>query len=347
MVVSADVPAPSRRVRIGVSLVAGCLAAARTATEGGLTDFDQVWTAARFLAAGQDPYAQIGPHLGAALRVEWPLFYPLTTVVGALPLQQLPLTAARGLFVGAGTVLFTSVLLRGGWWSGLWLLGYVYGQAIHLAQWSPLLAAAALVPGLSGLLALKPQSATVWVLATMSWRLAAQVAVVGLLLLACSLVLMPDWIPTWQAQVRGATFVRPLVVRPLAWPLLLALLLRWRRFDARLLAALAVTPMTPGLYEMVPLGLIPRGRRECVVATVGTVVAFTVAAHGSQIDGLATPPAVWDRIRDAVIVGCCYPTLAIVMRRPNIGRAPAWLERTLTRWRVPSWLSGAPVAETA
>jgi hypothetical protein len=43
------------------------------------------------------------------------------------------------------------------------------------------------------------------------------------------------------------------------------------------------------------------------------------------------------------MVACYLPALVIVLRRPNEGTAPRWLERWIADW--PQWIHGVSVVE--
>jgi len=71
-------------------------------------------------------------------------------------------------------------------------------------------------------------------------------------------------------------WTRLIISRP-GGALLLLALLRWRRPEARMLAALALVPHTTMVYEMLPLFLIPRTMRQMAALTLVTQVAFAAA----------------------------------------------------------------------
>ena len=294
------------------------------------SDFDHVWYAARVLWAHGDPYAAIGPFPGASFRFQWPLYYPLTTVVAMLPLAALPLTVARALFVGVPAALLAWVLAGREAWRPLGLTSYGVIDALGAAQWSLLTTGAALTPMLGGLLALKPQAAVAWILATLSPRLLRDVVLVGVALLGVSLLFDAGWIPRWLATVATATHVRPLIVRPLAWPLLFALA-RWRRLDARLLLALALVPGTPAPYELAPLVLVPRTRLEMLA-----LVALTWIAYRVQYALVVAAPMAErvDVAQDALLLVVFLPALLMVWRHPNEGDVPAWVDRAAVAVRA-------------
>ncbi len=79
-----------------------------------VSDFGQVWAAARGWRQGLDPYAVVGPGLPFPWR--FPLVYPLTAVIAAWPFSFLPLSVADPLFValsiGALTWALTCALQR-------------------------------------------------------------------------------------------------------------------------------------------------------------------------------------------------------------------------------------------
>jgi hypothetical protein len=96
--------------------------------------------------------------------------------------------------------------------------------------------------------------------------------------------------------------------------LLLAALARWRRPEARLLAALACTPLTPTFYDPILLYLVTRTFREALVLTVATFVVFFVVVFSGPIRTAAQ----WGEIVSTASIWVLYlPCLIMVLRRPN------------------------------
>jgi hypothetical protein len=127
-----------------------------------------------------------------------------------------------------------------------------------------------------------------------------------------SLLLSPDWPARWLAVARHGPHL-PLVARP-GGALLLLGLLRWRRSEGRLLAALSLVPQISMAYELLPLLLIPRTVREMALLVVLSQVAFAVAVSLPGLDqahdlarALAKQWPVW-------LVGVYLPALALALR---------------------------------
>jgi hypothetical protein len=146
--------------------------------------------------------------------------------------------------------------------------------AVQTSQWSPLLCAAALIPALGPLLACKPTLGFALLAAYPSLR-----ALIGMTALALvSLVAWPTWPWQWLEALPSATHMSAPALRPGGF-LVLAVLLRWRLPEARLLAVWSLMPQTPVLYEAVPLFLIPRTWREAGLLVVTSFAcALTVWA---------------------------------------------------------------------
>jgi hypothetical protein len=238
-----------------------------------LTDWDQVWTAAVLLLSGGDPYTAIGPDPNASFRGLFKFYYPATTAAGVIPLAWLPLDVARPLFVFISFTLLSWVLSAGSSWRLVWLLSFPAVQACALAQWSPLLTAAALHPRLHGLLALKPQTAALWFIHAPSWRRLAWIVSTGFGLALVSYALLPTWPGSWLALLpMASTHLRPFLEYPALWPLAPLLLWHWRRPDARLVLALSVVPLSQALYEMLPIMLIARTQWQLAILIVAGVL---------------------------------------------------------------------------
>jgi len=269
--------APSGRARAGIAALIGVAAAAYVLgfyghqAPGTVSDTDALWVAARALRAGQDPYAAI-----PSPPWPWGVQYPLPAVLVMLPFSLLPLTVARATFMGLSVALLAYGLTRRAWWPLIMLAGGQMFFAIQSVQWTPLFAAAVLLPGLRVLWAIKPTTGLTLFAAYPNWL----TVVGGILLLALAFLLWPHWPDGWLAAIRTAPH-RPAILRPGGVLLLLALL-RWRLPEGRQLAVLALTPLSPHLYEALPLMLAARSRRELLaLALCGTLGlgAWAVTPH--------------------------------------------------------------------
>ena len=329
-----------------VFLVAALAAAAAYGTSVGESvprDFDQVGYAAGALLEGRNPYAEIGP--GRAFHWD-PFYYPLTAPVAILPLAWLPRPLLNAAFTFIGAALFGWVLTRRGLG---FLVFFASAAALHTAtvvQWSWLFAASAGLPVVGLIFAAKPTLGAAMFAARPSWWPIFG----GALLLTISLAFQPDWLIHWRAALNTTTFgddpsARTPYLSPLTRPggvVVLLALLRWRRPEARLVAALGAIPQSPFLYETVPLFLVARSWSQAAALTVLSWVAWTIMAYSGPFDSRLPRYLTYS----SVILWCMYlPCVLLVLRRPNEGRVPAWLDGTLTRWRVPSWLAGRPPAE--
>jgi hypothetical protein len=242
----------------------------RTRLDG--SDFGQVWAAARAWTQGLDPYAAVGP--GLAFEWPFPLFYPMSAVLVAVPFAWCPLWLADALFVGCGFGLFAYAAVtkeRRDDPRVLMCASMAGVMALRLAQWSPLLCAAALVPALAPLLACKPTLGLALFAAWPSWR-----GVIGIAgFLAVSLVASPLWPWQWWETIQQQGHIVAPITRPGGVLVLLALR-RWRLPEARLLVAWACIPHTAGLYEAVPLFLLVKTWPESISLTILTWVVGVI-----------------------------------------------------------------------
>jgi len=289
----------------------GAIAAVLTWWGAALTtsDFAQTWAAGRFLLAGTNPYDAIGP--GREFEWRWPYFYPLTAPVAMLPLALAPLRVAEVLFSAMGAGLLAWILTRHSVRNPqLWVftsLAFVAGGL--RVQWSPVLIAAALLPSFGFLLATKPTIGAALLLAYPSRRAIVGATLFGLL----TVVMWPWWVPAWlTTNAAGA----PHFIAPVMLPggvLLLLALLKWRRPEARLLAALACIPHTITLYDSIPLFLAVRRSWEGVALSALTYVTYAMLP---DTDNLLTPAAATRHLWFMYV-----PCLTFILGRPNV--APA------------------------
>jgi hypothetical protein len=270
------------------------------------SDLDQVLSGARALLGGQDPYGQ-----AERARFFYPQFYPLTALLLLVPLAPLPNELARVAWAVVGGVALALAARRYGRGLPAALLSANFLNAVILGQWSPLLTASAVVPVLGIAWAAKPTIGAAIFVSFPSRR----GLIAAVLLLLVSLLVFPTW-PWhwWTALFQGPKAVP--ILRPAGFLLLLALL-RWRRPEARLLVALGCVPQTIGLYETLPLFLIPRTRMEGYgLAVLSYLAAFGQALLYPRLPHMTLPQNLAERW--PVVLLCLYlPALLLVLRRPN------------------------------
>jgi hypothetical protein len=212
-------------------------------------DAAQLYYGGRALLLGRDPYASIQEHF------PYPLLYPLPAVVLFAPLAVLPPLAARVVWAALQGAAFglagtrNPPLLVG-------LLSAGFLEAVLLGQWSPFLAAAAVLPFLGVVWAAKP---TLGVALFTAYPSRAALSTGALLLLVATLI-MPSW-PTRWAEVAQQQIYKPPILRPGGILLWLGLF-QWRLREGRLLVALSLVPQTTSMYETVILFLLANERRE-------------------------------------------------------------------------------------
>lgn len=183
--------------------------------------------------------------------------YPLTAAFFAFPLLRLRLEVAAGVFYGISTTALALGLSQHGYRRLLIFFAYPYWAGLLTVQWSPLVVASAFFPLLLPVTLAKPQIGLPIFLTRATPRGVLACAV----LFALSLVVMPNWLPIWLAQIGQYQHFIPLLVLPGA--LLLLALLRLRDPDAVLLLLAACMPQR-WFFDSFILWLIPKSRREIV-----------------------------------------------------------------------------------
>ena len=336
---SATAPSPSRAVRLAVAAAATLVAAAfvilrNRFLRGWPGDADLAVVGARAFRAGRNPFTTVGPH--RAIPWPFPFYYPFTTVLLAAPFTTLPPIDFRLLVVAGGTGLLAWALtkerslnvvvpaLASGAMFGAWQAG----------QRTPLLTAAALLPGLGWLFAAKPNFG----LAVGTYRAHFAPYLLALAFVIAATLAWPGWIAAWRATLAESPhFAEPALLFPFGPAMLLALL-RWRRPEARLLVTCALVPQSTLVYETLPLVcLVPATPREARVLSAGSLLALGVQLFIAQH---ATPFPVLTRDTGLAELPLVYlPCLVMVLSRPNQGELPTWLA-----WIERRWVARRPMA---
>ena len=266
----AAVPAP---VRLAVAVAAGLfgyvlVSSGLSATPNLLAkDFTWAWRAARALTLGHDPYEVIratGPFPFSA-----PFFYPLPAAIIALPVAPLHPIPAGATFFAVSSALLGFALTRDRLWPLIIFGSPPYLMAAANVQWSPLVTAAALLPGAMALAIVKPNLGLAAFAYRPSWRAVAS----GAVLVAVSLAVLPRWPVEWLATFRELPQHAPPIARTGGVLLVLALY-RWRVPEGRLLAVLACVPQVFYFYDQLLLWLIPRSAKALLALTASSWAAW-------------------------------------------------------------------------
>jgi hypothetical protein len=286
---------PPVRTRVIISLTIGLASGLFTGFlldhfHQGAGDFNWAVWAAQDLLAHRNPYDR-------AMQL-----YPLTSAIFGFPFAWLRPSVAGGAFYGISSALMAFGLSRDGYHRLLAFLAYPYWAGVVAAQWSPLILASALIPGLLPVTLAKPQLGLPVALTSATRRgILASLAV-----LVLTFVLVPNWPWLWVQNLNQYARFIPLLVLP--GPLLALALFRFRERDARLLFFMAAVPQR-WFYDPLILWFIPKSRRE-IVATVGLswVVGIWRRYH---IPHTFTQAGRW------MVLFMYLPMLVVVLLRPR------------------------------
>jgi hypothetical protein len=147
---------PTRR-RIILALAIGMISALicwlRLARSSWQQNFTWPWRRPASAAGGKSVF---GNQPSGEYPYQTYFYYPLPAALAALPFAGLPPYPAGALFFGLSSGLLAFAISKDGWRGMHIFLGAPYWVALAVAQWSPLMIAAALLPGMEALLLCKP-----------------------------------------------------------------------------------------------------------------------------------------------------------------------------------------------
>jgi hypothetical protein len=317
---------------LAFAFVLACRAGLYAAMPERTSDFDLLYRMAEHLLAGENPYALQTSSLP----------YPLPALLLAVPFSFIPLELARPLFDVLVGWAFAYALWRYRGPFALIAMGSgAYFFAMLSGQTTPLMVAAALVPALGFMLAVKPNtSAALWI-SRPSWP-----AIFGVFaFVALSLVVQPSWPRDWWGALPAdtSTLVPP-ILRPFGFVLLLGAL-RWRSPEGRLILAIPFIPQTTLPYELVSLALIPANRLEMGIYVAGSWIVVMAADQLSLGQGLAE----WMATGWPVTLCAVYlPMLYVVLRRQHGWSGPTIIKERRRPHRLPDQelvVKGGPSAD--
>ena len=288
-------------------------------------DFAQFHFHARKWLNGGDAYSGGFPVMRATRVVPEPFFYPFPTLLVIAPFAALPLGAAVAAFVGVSAALLAYAVIDRCPERLPLFLGPGFFVALVLGQWSPIVTATVLLPVLGWLCVLKPNLG----LAVTAANPTRTAIIGGGVLLAGTLLIQPNWPAEWLRNLHSMP-PHPMPIQIPGGFLILLALLRWRRPEARLVAAMACVPQLMYFADQLPLWLVARTRRETMLLSglsgAAWVVSLVTNIRFGRQPAFSSAPF--------VLVGVYLPTLVMVLRRPNEGQLPDWLERGLAKTRT-------------
>jgi hypothetical protein len=252
--------------------------------------------------------------MGPGKPIEFPeqMAYPFTEVLLLAPFSLLRAWLAAALVAALSSGLWA--------WAVVGNRGYVRASvggaslaavfALAEGQWSLLLTAAALMPALGWLFAIKPTIGLALFAAYPSRRTVIGVAAFALL----ATLIYPKWPIDWYRTTRTVQHLVSIITRPGGFLVLFALL-RWREPAARLLVALACVPHTTLPYETLYLFFVPQ-----------TWSRAWVLCGLSYLTPLLLPPTdpmtheYVQRYADAILWTMYVPCVLMLLFRPHGSR---------------------------
>src|SRR5688572_1514170 len=320
---------PSRRQRLIFATVVALAAAAFLATKyhrfpHTRSDFSQVRFGAQALLNGSNPYVLAGPD--RVFDNPRSVLYPATAFVAAIPFTFVSDHAASVIFVAISAFLLAYGATAGSWHLLPIFPSIGFFSSLQFAQWSTLTTAAEFLPWIALIGAVKPQSMFPIVVSSERWKPAIFAVAGGLVLLAISLLLFLSCPREWLAAIEGNRDLVPPLFR-LGGPVILLALLKWRRADAWLVVLLACMPQTWAWYNTLILLTIARTYREACVLSLVSSLGHLLTLYFLQ-NSLPESYPVWG---GAMVAFAYLPATIAILRRPNVGPGPAFLEAIVAR----------------
>lgn len=292
------------------------------------TDFDLVWFGARLLREGRDPYLLIGPH--SFFYWDFPFLYPVPSLLVAMPFSFLAVRSAALAFVFVGSTLLGYGATRDGWHLLPMFASSAFVDCALAAQWSPLLIAGFFIPWLGAIACAKPQLGLAVLAGSRSLSSLVAASAGGVILLAISFALLPNWLREWVGMLGTADHMKAALFQPFGF-LIALVLLRWRLAESWAVLVVATLPQTLMWYSVLILLALPRTYREaCVISLVSSVGYFLVHLIAEN-----RPPVqpTGDILWAVLICTTFLPTVASILRHPNVEAeaSPAWMSLLLRK----------------
>jgi hypothetical protein len=311
-------------VALLIAAISAAMHLRRAIDNSGWSDFAPMWEAARLMFSGQNPYDLIGP--GNVVVSAYPMYYPATAFVVAGPFALIPsVHVASTAFVFVSAMLLAYGATADGWYRLPMFPSIAYFHSVFLGQWSILMMAAIYLPAVAAIAVVKPQAAVPVVGSSTDSRTWKAAVFGGAAITIISLLVMPSWPSDWWGKVQGSGDFVPAIAR-FGGPLILLNLLKWRRPEAWLILLAACMPQTwPPYNGLILMAAAMTYREACVLSLVSSIAWIAFAYFSPELSKAEQQ----SQMSMVLNLSGYIPATLLILRRPNTGAAPVWLETAL------------------
>lgn len=235
------------------------------------SDFQWPLRSGQYILEGKNPYQQVPNNF--QYPYDSPYFYPLTTAIFSIPFTHFEPYTAGAFFFGVSSAVLAYAIFSDKWWLWPVFISPCYFIAASVAQWSPMIMAAALLPPAFRALAfLKPSIGIV----SFVYKPNVRAIIIILIAICLSLFINPHWPVDWViAMLSSGNRYEP----PLFYPggFLLALsILSIRHQEGRTLCAMSVVPRHAYWYDGVLLWLLPQNLKQSLALSGLGWIAYII-----------------------------------------------------------------------
>ncbi len=243
-----------------------------------------------------------------------PYVYPLTSAIGSIPFSAwLDPIPAAACFIGLSSTLLAWALTSDGYQRLPLFLSVPFLWAANSGQFSPILAAAALMPALGWLAPLKPTLG----LATLAYRPSLTAFAGSAVFVGIAFIVDPWWLSGWLESLGQRvedSYLLPVAV--MGGPIMLLAATRWRRPEGRLLLVLTLVPQLFFFYDQLLLWLVPKTWKETSLLSGLSWLALIAGNTRITTPG-ATTHDVSEAYAPVVFALLFLPALVMVLTRRN------------------------------
>ena len=252
----------------------------------------------------QNPYHVIFP-TGSYPFTHY-LFYPLTCAFIGIPFLPFNDYLAGAIFFGISSSLLAFALSKE-YWRLLIFLSAPFYVALFTAQWSPLMAVGAFLPGFHILASCKPNLGFL----SFVYNPSRKGVIYALILILISVIILPIWPFDWLDVMLTKMPSHPFPFMVGLAPILVISIFFLKSKEGRLLFASTILPQAFFFYDQFILLLVSKNIKELLLQVVFSWVGFfgwKIFLNGAPDTGQHVPAAHW-----YVVLFIFYPALIVLI----------------------------------